>query len=104
MKRIKFSLDGMCASEREAFNPGSQAKTKKEWIDAHDLFISDTGDVFALVDSISRVFFMDAITGSLYEFGNCLTSDVLKIKGLRRNRDKASKKLMEMKVVNEVEA
>lgn len=104
MKRIRLASGAQCADERETFNPVSKKSTKEDWIASHDLFVSDTGDVFALVDTLYRVFFMDAITGSIYEFGNCLTSPTLKVSGLRRDKTKAGAILMAKRIAEEFAA
>jgi hypothetical protein len=96
MKRIKVCKEADCAYENECFVPGGKLEQRKKWIHSHDLFLDDTGRVFALVDTETRVFFMDAMTGSLYEFGNCLTGS-LEIKNLRRNKEKATDILMSKK-------
>lgn len=104
MKRIRLSSGAHCADERETFNPVAKKSTKEAWIESHDLFVSDTGDVFALVDTMYRVYFMDAITGSIYEFGQCMTSPSLKVSGLRRNKEKAGEILMAKRIAEEYAA
>lgn len=94
MIRIRISREGSFADERDLFNMASKKSTKEEWIEKHDLFVSDDGTVFALVDTPNRVFFMDAVTGSLYEFGFCLSSMTLRAAWLRRNKAKAREILM----------
>jgi len=60
--------------------------------------MSADGKVLALVDTVDAIYFMDAITGSLYQFGNCLTSNVLKTSGLKRNKVAAASNLMNKKI------
>jgi hypothetical protein len=52
------------------------------------------GRVFAAVDTATHVYFMDAITGSLYSFGECLTSTHGRT-GFVRDRKTATKILSE---------
>lgn len=95
MRRIKISAEGRCAQSQFPWNPESNRKSKDKWLESNDLFLSEAGEVFALVDTPNSVYFMDAITGSLYAFGECLTSDTLKVRGLKRNQAEAAKKLLE---------
>lgn len=90
--RIKTSSDAVCAESRCCFNTHNRHVAKTAWVDKHDLFVAD-GRAFALVTTVDRVFFMDCITGSLYELGECLTGAVGRT-GFRRNRVLAEKILM----------
>lgn len=82
-----------CADTRACFRPVGLASAKKKWIAKHDLFVGG-GRAFVLVDTAKEVFFMDAVTGSLYQFGRCRSSDRLSIPGLRRDKKKAAEILM----------
>ena len=84
---VRMTGDADCAMDAHCF-PIHGKRKKLEWIDKHDLFVCDDR-VYTLVSTKSEVFFMDAITGSLYQFGECLTSTVLKTRKLIRNRDLA---------------
>lgn len=96
MNRIRFGREdgAKCASADSCFPLAAITKARQHWIHTHDLFLDDTGRVFALVDTATRVYFMDAITGSLYQFGECLTSDDLRVKSLVRDQEKATSILM----------
>jgi len=94
MKRISTARDAKCAAEKFCFPLNGKRETKQKWLDNHDLFVAEDGKVLVLVDTVESVYFMDAITGSLYQFGNCLTSNVLKTSGVKRNRDAATSYLM----------
>ena len=97
MKRIKLSLEALCASSVSCFPVWAKPDQKKKWIDDHDLFVdTKRGRAFALVDTVSRIYFMDAVTGSLYHFGNCVTSDFLKASDLHRSQYEAEKFLMQV--------
>lgn len=107
MKRIKISREAKCAQGKFCFPLNSKREAKQKWVDEHDLFTDADGKVFTLVDTIEKIYFMDAITGSLYQFGNCLTSSTLKAESLKRNQAAAGTILMNKKtdlVVDEIEA
>ena len=107
MKRIKISREAKCAQGKFCFPLNSKIEAKQKWVDEHDLFTDADGKVFTLVDTIEKIYFMDAITGSLYQFGNCLTSSTLKAESLKRNQAAAGTILMNKKtdlVVDEIEA
>ena len=93
--RIEMASDAECAASKECFSSLISAESKRRWIDDRDLFMAD-GRVFAAVDTAKRIYFMDAITGSLYNFGECLTS-VHGRTGFVRNREAAIKYLMGFK-------
>ena len=93
--RIEMASDADCAAARECFSSLISAESKRKWIDDRDLFMAD-GRVFAVVDTASRIFFMDAITGSLYNFGECLTS-IHGRTGFVRDREAATKLLLNFK-------
>ena len=97
MKRIKLSLEAKCSEGKFCFPLNGKTETKKKWIDENDLFTNPDGKVFALVDTLREVYFMDAITGSLYQFGDCLTASKLKIDSLKRDHASASAILMRKK-------
>lgn len=97
MNRIKMSIEGRCAQVKYVFPMQGKKEMRKQWVDTHDLFTDKDGRVFALVDTPTKVYFMDAITGSLYDFGVCLTSDTLKMHGLKRDHDYASEYLLSKK-------
>lgn len=98
MQRIKLSRDGHFAQENCCFRLTAQTRNKAAWIDAHDLFVDQAGRPFALVDTTLSVYFMDAVTGSLYSFGECHSSAELKLRGLRRDKDAARKYLMNLRM------
>jgi len=103
MHRIKLAAGLNLASEGECFTPTLTPESKKKWIAEHDLFIAN-GRTFALVDTHTHVYFMDCITGSLYQFGECLTSTELKYNGFRRDNEQAAKILMAVQKVNHANA
>ena len=93
--RITKASDAECAATKECYSALVSLDSKKKWMEDRDLFVAD-GRVFALVDTHTGVYFMDAITGSLYNFGECLTS-VHGRTGFVRDREKATRILMQFK-------
>ena len=88
-----MSNEADCAAERSCFPTAGRIKQKDAWIAKHDLFVSG-GRAYALVDTDKHVYFMDAVTGSLYQFGNCLSSSQSDISNVERDKDKAVDILM----------
>lgn len=72
-RRIQKATDAECALAKECFSSIISAENKRKWMDERDLFVAD-GRAFVVVDTPTHLYFMDAITGSLYNFGECLTS------------------------------
>lgn len=93
LTRIKLAAGLILAAESECFTPTLSAESKKKWIKEHDLFVTG-GRAFALVDTANYVYFMDCVTGTLYQFGECLTSTELKHRDFIRDYDRAEKILM----------
>ena len=103
LTRIKLAAGLILAAESECFTPTLSAESKEKWIKEHDLFVTG-GRAFALVDTATYVYFMDAVTGTLYQFGECLTSTELKYRDFTRDNDKAAKILMALEKVNHANA
>ncbi len=103
LTRIELAAGIILAAESECFTPTLSAESKKKWIDEHDLFVAN-GRAFALVDTFNCVYFMDCITGSLYQFGECLTSTDLKYRDFIRDNDRATKILIAIQKVNHANA
>ncbi len=99
MNRIKLYAEADCAQATFCFPVDGSVARKEAWIEEHDLFVdADDGRVLALVDTQDRVFFMDAVTGSLYQWGRCMTSEKLTLRGPVRNKKLAKSKLLSIKV------
>ena len=103
LTRIKLAAGLILAAESECFTSTLSAESKKKWIKEHDLFVTG-GRAFALVDTATYVYFMDCVTGTLYQFGECLTSTDLKYRDFTRDNDKAAKILMAVQKVNHANA
>ena len=97
MKTITIAADSKCAHMKWCFSAAVPKKAKEEWCQGHDLFLSDDNRVFCLVQTSSQVYFMDAITGSLYSFGECKSSSRLKLKIDGRNQKRATSILLSIR-------
>lgn len=93
MQRIRLAGDGECSALgacccTKANRPG--------WIARHDLFVADDGRAYALVDTRTEVFFMDAITGALIGLGDGVhrTNESKRIGGFKRDRARAAEILL----------
>lgn len=110
MKKITKSTEAFCASDgyqgrtdatknNKLFDPAKDKARKKDWISRHTLFIGDKR-VFVPGCLGDRFFWMDAITGTLYDsHGICKTSDVMSLDVMRlcHDQEKAGKILMSAK-------
>lgn len=107
LKEVAKSAEGMCATESRKgkgnllFNVLAPKAYKKRWMDDRSLWVEKhLNRVFVPVTLGERFFWMDAITGTLYDMaGKCKTSDVLSINVscLRNSTEKAEKILLEAK-------
>jgi hypothetical protein len=100
IQRIKLSQDAECAQAQYCFPVNAKASAKTMWVENHDLFVCDNR-AFALVDTPKQVYFMDAVTGSLYQFGACVSSDFLTRHRFVRDHAKAAKILMSVKAAGD---
>lgn len=82
----------------ECFRVMGGKHTKREFVAKHDLYMS-RGRAFARVIADGKECYMDAVTGSLYKFGKCLTSDVLTLGSLKKDHDGAVKFLMSVTTI-----
>lgn len=72
------STEGLMASVNSCF-PAAEKFYKNRYCDRHDFFIINDR-AYCFFKTRSGFFWMDAVTGSLYDYdGNCMSSDVLKI-------------------------
>ena len=104
MEEISKSAEGFCAAESRAgrgvvlLRTAAQKAEKNRWIESRSLWVEkNLNRVFVPVTLRDRFFWMDAITGTLYDqAGKCKSSDVLSIDVacLRNNFEKAQKMLL----------
>lgn len=89
---IVTASDAKCAQAQYCFTGTMKPDRKRAWIERNDLFLN--GDrIFALVTTTEEIFYMDAITGSLYALGECLTSPIGRT-GFRRDNLRAAERLL----------
>lgn len=84
---VKLSDEALCARSDYCFPSHTHKAGKIAFIEEHDLYMHK-GKVFARVLVDEKEYFMNAVTGSLYAAGKCLTSDLLKV-GLMKKDDSA---------------
>lgn len=109
MKEVHKSAEGFCATESRRgggtvlLRAGAPKPDKMNWMEYRSLWVEKhMNRVFVPVIMRDRFFWMDAITGTLYDqSGKCRTSDVLSIdvSCLRNNVEKARKILLQAKSV-----
>lgn len=93
MPRIRLSIEAKCAASAHCFPVSGNAASQLGWLDGHDLYVAKDR-VFTLVDTTREVFFMDAVTGSLYQFGQCLTHAGFRFDSFVKNQKKGEKLLL----------
>ena len=94
-KIIPFSPGEGYAETKHCYVPTGKLKARREWCERHNLYLDDQNRVFALVDTPRGQHYMDAITGSMYRDGRCL-SGPLSVSGLVQTA-KAARVLLGMK-------
>jgi len=90
---IVLSDEGDCATSSECWPPTAQKAAKLEWLDSRQLYTSDRRRVFFK----RGITFVDAITGTMYRDGRCVTSDTLELGDVKRNQKGATEILMAIK-------
>ena len=84
--QIKKAMNYLCADASSVFPAWQVKRLKVRWIKDHKLLrgITNEGNIVVTpcvisTDMYKTKFLMDAITGSLYKDGRCMTSDHLKL-------------------------
>ena len=90
---IVLSDEGDCATSSECWMPNAKRAAKFAWLEWRQLYTSETNRVFFK----RGVTYVDAITGSLYRDGLCLTSSRLKLGEIKRNQKGGAAILMAIK-------
>jgi hypothetical protein len=90
---IVLSDEGACATSSECWPPTAQNAAKLKWLDGRSLYVSDKNRVFFKRGTT----FCDAITGTLYRDGRCLSSDTLELGDVKRDQKGATEILMAIK-------
>lgn len=84
--QIKKAMNYLCADASSVFPSWQVKRLKVRWIKDHKLMrgVTNEGEIVVTpcvisTDMYQTKFLMDAITGSLYKDGRCMTSDHLKL-------------------------
>ena len=93
LDNIILSDEGDCATSSECWMPSAKKLAKEAWLEWRQLYTSDTNRVFFK----RGITYVDAITGSLYRDGRCLTSSKLKLGDIKRNQKGGAAILMAIK-------
>jgi hypothetical protein len=93
MDDIVLSDEGDCATSSECWMASAKKPAKLAWLEWRQLYTSETNRVFFK----RGVTYVDAITGSLYRDGRCLTSSRLKLGEIKRNQKGGAAILMAIK-------
>ena len=90
---ILLSDEGNCATSSECWPPTAQKAAKMEWLNTRQLYVSKRLRVFFK----RGITYCDAITGTLYRDGRCLSSDTLELGDVKRDQKGATEILMAIK-------
>ena len=85
-----LSDEGDCASSRECFISVGKKSSKQAWCDERELYLSSNGRVYVG----SGITFIDAVTGTMFRDGRCLSSDYVTMGNVVRNQKGATAVLM----------
>jgi hypothetical protein len=92
---IILSNDGDCAAASECWaRPTSNPLSKIAWLEWRELYTSDSGRVLFKRGTT----YVDAITGTMYRDGRCLSSNALELGNVKRDQKGGAAILMAMKV------
>lgn len=102
----RLSVYGFCVNESDLFNINSQKHMKKKFIEAHDLYVY-RDRVYTPVkfqSDPSLLFWMDCITGTLFNKNGVRSNSKLEInmRSLRKDKTKGSEISMTTKGSDEV--
>jgi hypothetical protein len=91
---IILSNDGDCATASECWAQTSNPLSKIAWLEWRELYTSDRGRVLFKRGTT----YVDAVTGTMYRDGRCLSSNTLELGNVKRDQKGGAAILMEMKV------
>ena len=95
---VKLDDTARCIRSKWLFSPGSNRKIRKVWIKNFPVLRLSRGRVVAHVLHGDTDYWMDVITGSLYDqHGKCLTSDVLHLEDMIDDHDQCVDILLGMR-------
>ena len=90
MDGFLLSDEGDCASSRECFISVGKKSSKQAWCDERELYLSDNGRVYVG----AGITFIDAVTGTMFRDGRCLSSDYVTMGNVVRDQAGATAILM----------
>jgi hypothetical protein len=91
---VQLSNDGDCAAASECWAQTSNPLSKIAWLEWRELYTSDKGRVLFKRGTT----YVDAVTGTMYRDGRCLSSNELKLGNVKRDQKGGAAILMAMKV------
>lgn len=96
-------MNYLCADASNCFPSWQVKRLKAEWLKNHTLLrgITNEGNIIVTpvviaTDHYKRSYLMDAITGTLYKNGKCMTSDYLELLSVE-NEEYLDKELLHIK-------
>ena len=91
--RVQLSSEGTCATSKECWMPSAKKAAKSAWLEGRELYTSDKNRVLFKRGTT----YVDAITGTMYRDGRCLSSDTLELGNVNRDQKGAAAILMAIK-------
>jgi len=90
---VVLSNEGDCATSSECWVPGAKKPAKLAWLEWRQLYTSNKNRVLFKRGTT----YVDAITGTMYRDGRCLSSDTLELGDVKRDQKGATEILMSIK-------
>jgi len=90
---VQLSNEGTCATSSECWMPTAQKLAKVAWLEWRQLYTSNKNRVLFKRGTT----YVDAITGTMYRDGRCLSSDTLELGDVKRDQKGATEILMSIK-------
>ena len=90
---VQLSREGTCAISSECWMPSAKKVAKSAWLEWRELYTSDKNRVLFKRGTT----YVDAITGTMYRDGRCLSSDTLELGNVKRDQKGAAAILMAIK-------
>ena len=90
---VQLSNEGTCATSSECWMPTAKQSAKSAWLEWRELYTSDKNRVLFKRGTT----YVDAITGTMYRDGRCLSSDTLELGDVKRDQKGATEILMSIK-------
>lgn len=91
--RVQLSSEATCATSKECWMPSAKKPAKLAWLEGRELYTSDKNRVLFKRGTT----YVDAITGTMYRDGRCLSSDTLELGNVKRDQKGAAEILMAIK-------